>query len=102
MNWFGELAVRSVSEFAVDGIPLVRCIGSVVRPWAPNPRASCLELVRELEHFLFLLPPDPFHTRRPRNTRDVRLNTNEPRTNEMFYFVGSAGLPVVPGCLLEA
>jgi len=40
MNWFGELAVRSVSEFAVDGIPLVRCIGSVVRPWAPNPRAS--------------------------------------------------------------
>ena len=33
VNWFGELAVRSVSEFALDGIPLVRCIGSVVRPW---------------------------------------------------------------------
>ena len=37
MNWFGELAVRSVSEFALDGIPLVRCIGSVVRPWVPEP-----------------------------------------------------------------
>ena len=36
-NWFGELAVRSVSEFALDGIPLVRCIGSVVRPWVPEP-----------------------------------------------------------------
>ena len=32
-----ELAVRSVSEFALDGIPLVRCIGSVVRPWVPEP-----------------------------------------------------------------
>ena len=37
VNWFGELAVRSVSEFALDGIPLVRCIGSVVRPWVPEP-----------------------------------------------------------------
>ena len=37
VNWFGELAVRSVSEFALDGIPLVRCIGSVVRPWEPEP-----------------------------------------------------------------
>ena len=37
VNWFGELVVRSVSEFALDGIPLVRCIGSVVRPWVPEP-----------------------------------------------------------------
>ena len=56
--------------------------------------ARTLELVRELEPFLFSSPPDPLHTRRPRNTREVRLNCVCERTaNEPQYlFFGYAGL----------
>ena len=82
MNWFGELAVRSVSEFALDASPW---LAASVRSFALGPKyARTLALVREVEPFLFLLlpRPDPLHTRRPRNTREVRLNcertANEP------------------------
>ena len=56
VNWFGELAVRSVSEFALDGIPLE--LGSLHRFGRSPLGARTLELVRELT-FSFLLPPRP-------------------------------------------
>ena len=54
--------------------------------------ARTLELVRELEPFLFSSPPDPLHTRRPRNTREVRLNCERTANEPQYLFFGSAGL----------
>ena len=46
MNWFGELAVRSVSEFALDASPW---LAASVRSFALGPKyARTLALVREL------------------------------------------------------
>ena len=75
-------AVRSVSEFALDGSTW---FAASVRSFALGRRT--LELVRELEPFLFLLPPDPLlHTRRPRIPGKFVCDANEQRTNRNIYF----------------
>ena len=83
----GRVREETCIQPNLDGILLVRCIGSVVRPCLG---ARTLELVRELEPFLFS-SPRPASASEEYQGSSSELRTNRERTATYLFF-GYAGL----------